>query len=62
MPQLDVQRLVELASAATAHAVALDLLEPRRAHAIWRDARRRQPHLRALQATLPEPLVAPTNN
>jgi hypothetical protein len=49
LPTADVERLVESATVATMRAVALDLLEAERAHAIWREAHDRHPHLRALE-------------
>jgi hypothetical protein len=58
IPQADTERLVELTSMVTMRAVALDLLEAKRAETIWHDARVRHPQLRDVQARLPEQLAA----
>ncbi len=52
------ERLVELASVATMHAVALELLQADKADAIWRQAHARQPELPAVVVELPERLAA----
>ena len=58
LPQPAVERMVELASAATMRAVALELLEAERAESIWNDARRRHPALREVEVQLPPALAA----
>jgi hypothetical protein len=58
IPEPDVERLVELTSMVTMRAVALHLLEARRAEQIWHDARTRHPQLRDVHASLPEQLAA----
>jgi hypothetical protein len=47
LPHPEVERLVELASVATARAVELQLIDAERAESIWDDAYSRQPALRA---------------
>jgi len=54
----EVERLVELASVATMHAVALETLHAERAEEIWRDAHTRHPELPVVEITLPEQLAA----
>jgi hypothetical protein len=49
-----IARLLEAASIATTHAVALELLTAREARAIWRDAIRRHPMLASAQPKLRE--------
>jgi hypothetical protein len=53
VPHAETERLVELATVATMHAVALQLLEADRAEAIWRDARTRHPELPHVHIELP---------
>jgi hypothetical protein len=55
---VEVERLVELASIATMHAVALETLHAEQAEAIWRDAHAPQPQLLAVEVELPERLAA----
>ena len=55
-PSADVARLLELASVATMHAVALELLTHERAAEIWTAAVRRHPALRKVDGF---PLAAP---
>ena len=45
---VDVERLVELASVATMHAIALETLHAEKAEEIWRDAHQRHPQLRVV--------------
>ena len=54
----EAERLVELASVATMHAVALEMLQAERADAIWRDAHERHPQLPQVVLELPERLAA----
>jgi hypothetical protein len=54
----DAERLVELASVATMHAVALEMLQAEKAEAIWRDAHVRHPQLPQVVLELPERLAA----
>jgi hypothetical protein len=54
----EAERLVELASVATMHAVALEMLQAEKAEAIWRDAHARHPELPEVVIDLPEPLAA----
>ena len=54
----EAERLVELASVATMHAVALELLQAEKADAIWREAHVRHPELPAVVIELPERLAA----
>jgi len=54
----EAERLVELASVATMHAVALELLQAEQAEAIWREAHGRHPELPEVQVELPERLAA----
>jgi hypothetical protein len=53
VPHAETERLVELATVATMHAVALELLEAEYADAIWRDARERHPELPHVEIELP---------
>jgi hypothetical protein len=54
----EVERLVELASVATMHAVALETLHAEKAEAIWREAHARHPELPQVEIELPEQLAA----
>jgi hypothetical protein len=54
----DAERLVELASIATMHAVALETLKAEKAEAIWRDAHARHPQLPQVVVELPERIAA----
>ena len=54
----EATRLVELASVATMHAVALETLHADRAEAIWREAHLRHPGLPEVVIALPERLAA----
>jgi len=54
----EAERLVELASIATMHAVALETLQAERAEAIWREAHARHPQLPQVVVQLPERLAA----
>ena len=54
----EATRLVELASVATMHAVALETLQAERAEEIWREAHARHPELPAAVLTLPERAAA----
>jgi hypothetical protein len=54
----EAERLVELASVATMHAVALEMLQAERADAIWREAHERHPLLPQVVLELPERLAA----
>jgi hypothetical protein len=54
----EATRLVELASVATMHAVALETLHAERAEAIWREAHARHPELPEAVLELPKPLAA----
>jgi hypothetical protein len=54
----EAERLVELASVATMHAVALELLQAEKADAIWREAHVRHPQLPEVVVELPECLAA----
>jgi ubiquinone biosynthesis protein COQ9 len=54
----EVERLVELASVATMHAVALETLHAEKAEEIWRDAHTRHPELPQVEIELPETLAA----
>jgi hypothetical protein len=58
IPHAETERLIELATVATMHAVALELLELDRAEAIWRDAHARHPQLPRVEVALPERLAA----
>ena len=52
------ERLVELASVATMHAVALEMLQAEKAEAIWREAHARHPELPQVVIELPQRLAA----
>jgi hypothetical protein len=54
----EAERLVELASVATMHAVALEMLQAERADAIWREAHERHPQLPQVVLEIPERLAA----
>lgn len=54
----EAERLVELASIATMHAVALETLQAERAEAIWREAHARHPQLPQVVVELPARLAA----
>ncbi len=54
----DVERLVELASVATMHAVALETLHAEKAEEIWHDAHTRHPELPQVEIELPDRLAA----
>jgi hypothetical protein len=54
----EIERLVELASVATMHAVALETLHAEKAEEIWRDAHTRHPELPQVEIELPERLAA----
>jgi hypothetical protein len=55
---VEVERLVELASVATMHAVALETLHAEKAEEIWRDAHSRHPQLPVVEIALPDTLAA----
>jgi ubiquinone biosynthesis protein COQ9 len=55
---VEVERLLELASVATMHAVALETLHAEKAEEIWRDAHTRHPQLPVVEIALPEKLAA----
>jgi hypothetical protein len=54
----EAERLVELASVATMHAVALEMIQAEKAEAIWRDAHARHPELPVVEIDLPQRLAA----
>ena len=54
----EAERLVELASVATMHAVALEMLQAEKAEAIWREAHARHPELPQVEIDLPQRLAA----
>jgi hypothetical protein len=54
----EAQRLVELASVATMHAVALEIIQAEKAEQIWREAHVRHPELPHVALELPERLAA----
>jgi hypothetical protein len=54
----EAERLVELASVATMHAVALELLQAERADEIWREAHARHPELPMVTIELTEQIAA----
>jgi hypothetical protein len=54
----EATRLVELASVATMHAVALETLQAEQADAIWREAHARHPELPEVAIALPERVAA----
>jgi hypothetical protein len=58
LPHAEAERLVELASIATMHAVALETLQADKAEAIWREAHSRHPELPQVVVELPERLAA----
>ena len=58
LPHVEVERLVELASVATMHAVALETLHAEKAEEIWREAHTRHPQLPVVRIELPETLAA----
>jgi hypothetical protein len=55
LPLAETERLVELATVATMHAVALDMIAAERAEAIWRKAHARHPVLRAIEPAVELP-------
>lgn len=57
-PAETIGRLLELASVATVHAVALDLVSAERAAQIWHVARERHPVLEDAGVPVPEPFAA----
>jgi hypothetical protein len=54
----EAERLVELASVATMHAVALEMIQAEKAEQIWREAHVRHPELPAVELELPQRLAA----
>jgi hypothetical protein len=58
LPHADATRLVELASVATMHAIALETLQAERAEEIWRQAHERHPELPEVAIALPDRLAA----
>jgi hypothetical protein len=50
----EAERLVELASVATMHAVALEMIQADKAEAIWREAHSRHPELPVVEVRLPQ--------
>jgi hypothetical protein len=54
----EAERLVELASVATMHAVALEMIQADKAEAIWREAHERHPELPEVAIELPVRLAA----
>jgi hypothetical protein len=54
----EAERLVELASVATMHAVALEMLQAEKAEAIWREAHAKHPELPQVEIELPQRLAA----
>jgi hypothetical protein len=54
----EAERLVELASVATMHAVALEMIQADKAEAIWREAHERHPELPEVAIELPARLAA----
>jgi hypothetical protein len=54
----EAERLVELASVATMHAVALETLHAEKAEEIWRDAHARHAQLPEVVVELPDQLAA----
>jgi hypothetical protein len=52
-PPERVTRLLELASVATMHAVALEIISEERAQTIWQDARERHPALEQAEPAVP---------
>jgi hypothetical protein len=55
---VEAERLVELASVATMHAVALEMLQAEKADAIWREAHARHPELPQVVLELPQRIAA----
>jgi hypothetical protein len=55
---VEAERLVELASVATMHAVALELIQAEQAEQIWREAHVRHPELPVVEIELPQRLAA----
>ena len=53
-PSAEVERLLELAAMATAHAVALELLTSDRAARVWREAEERHPALETVEIRRPD--------
>jgi hypothetical protein len=58
LPHGATERLVELASIATMHAVALETLQAERAEEIWREAHAHRPQLTQVMLELPERIAA----
>jgi hypothetical protein len=58
LPHAETERLVELASVATMHAIALELLPAERADKIWRAAHVRHPELPEVELRPPVELAA----
>jgi hypothetical protein len=58
LPHAEAERLVELASVATMHAVALEMLQAEKADAIWHEAHVRHPQLPEVVLALPQRLAA----
>ena len=58
LPHAEAERLVELASVATMHAVALEMLQAEKAEEIWREAHARHPELPQVEIELPQRLAA----
>jgi hypothetical protein len=58
LPNVEAERLIELATVATMRAVALQLLEAEQADAIWQEAHARHPQLRRVEIDLPARLAA----
>jgi hypothetical protein len=54
----EATRLVELASVATMHAVALETLRAEQAEEVWREAHARHPELPKVEVALPRRLAA----
>jgi hypothetical protein len=54
----EAERLLELASVATMHAVALEMIQAERAEAIWHEAHVRHPELPEVVVALPQRLAA----
>ena len=54
----EAQRLVELASIATMHAVALETLQAERAEEVWQEAHAHRPELKQVVLELPERIAA----
>jgi hypothetical protein len=58
LPHPEIERFVELASAATMRAIALELLDAERAESIWQEAHLRHPALREIDVPVPPALAA----